>query len=137
MSWEQTFAEQALTSWKDEYALGVVSIPAILCFIPKDFSDWQGGAYYVTEGFAALSGTPWWYQVLLCTMFAHTIGVRWWRRNQYDTENPHESYLRHMGTVAPLQPPVLQLETAPTPVDQDNEGTEVPRYLGLEDAKKQ
>jgi len=33
MNWEQTFAEQAATSWKDEYTLLVVSIPAILAFI--------------------------------------------------------------------------------------------------------
>lgn len=85
MNWEMEFARQAATSLKDEYVLGVISIPAILCFIPRDFSEWQGGAYYVTEGFKALSYTPVWYQILLCSMFAATVGIRWWRRSQSDT----------------------------------------------------
>jgi hypothetical protein len=85
MSWEQTFAEQAASSWKDEYVLGVVSIPAVLCFVPEDFSKWQGGAYYVTNGFAALATTPLWYQIMFCSTFLATVGIRYWRRNQSDT----------------------------------------------------
>lgn len=85
MQWEEQMAQQAATSWKDEYVLLILSIPAWLCFIPKDFDEWQGGAYYVSEGFKALDNTPLWYQILLCTHFCATIGVRWWRRSQYDT----------------------------------------------------
>ena len=40
-------AEQAATSWKDEYTLIVVSIPAIMAFIP-------GLDVYVKDGFLAL-----------------------------------------------------------------------------------
>lgn len=85
MNWELEFAKQAASSWKDEYVLAVLSIPAILCFIPEDFREWEGGAHYVAEGFKALSLTPWWYQTLLCCVFAATFGIRWWRRQQSDT----------------------------------------------------
>ena len=85
MNWEMEFAQQAKSSWKDEYVLAVLSIPAILCFIPKDFDEWQGGAFYVSEGFAALQATPLWYQILFCSVFAATFGIRWWRRKQTDT----------------------------------------------------
>lgn len=78
MSWEQTFADAATTSWKDEYTLGVVSIPLWMCFIP-------GGDTYVTAGFGALSATPLWYQVMVQTMFYATVGIRMWRRQQSDT----------------------------------------------------
>jgi hypothetical protein len=78
MNWEMEFARQAATSWKDEYTLLVVSIPAVMAFIPSF-------AHYVAEGFAALQGTPAWYQILLGTMFGATVGVRWWRRSQSDT----------------------------------------------------
>lgn len=82
-NWEMEFARQAANSWKDEYTLGVVSIPAILAFIKTDTFN---GAEIVLEGFRALAMTPVWYQILLGTMFAATVGVRWWRRKQYDTE---------------------------------------------------
>lgn len=78
-SWEMEFARQAASSWKDEYTLIVVSIPAILCFIP-------GGDKYVTKGFEALNGTPSWYQFVFVTLYLATVGIRWWRRQQYDTE---------------------------------------------------
>jgi hypothetical protein len=77
-NWEQTFAEQAMSSWKDEYTLLVVSIPLVLCFVP-------GGQATVTAGFEALSGTPVWYQVMVQTLFYATVGIRLWRRSQYDT----------------------------------------------------
>jgi hypothetical protein len=85
MNWEMEFARQAETSHKDEYVLAVVSIPAILCFIPKDFSDWQGGAYYVAQGFDALQKTPLWYNIMLVSIFLATYGIRYWRRTQSDT----------------------------------------------------
>jgi hypothetical protein len=85
LNWEMEFARQAEGSHKDEYVLGVVSIPAILCFIPKSFEEWQGGAYYVAAGFQALQFTPLWYQIMLGSVFLATFGIRYWRRTQSDT----------------------------------------------------
>lgn len=81
-NWEMEFARQAANSWKDEYTLLVVSIPAVLAFAR---TRWFDGPQIVADGFAALSATPAWYQILLCTMFGATVGVRWWRRTQSDT----------------------------------------------------
>jgi hypothetical protein len=82
MQWEQTFAEQAASSWKDEYTLMVVSIPAILAFVRTSFLD---GPAIVSSGFVALSETPLWYQGMLISLFLATVGIRYWRRNQSDT----------------------------------------------------
>jgi len=78
MNWEMEFARQAETSWKDEYTLIVVSIPAIMAFVP-------GLTKYVTAGFGALALTPGWYQLMLVTLFFATVGIRYWRRSQSDT----------------------------------------------------
>lgn len=77
-NWEMEFARQASSSWKDEYTLIVVSIPAVLSFIP-------GGADVVARGFDALSKTPLWYQTVLITLFLASVGIRYWRRTQSDT----------------------------------------------------
>jgi len=77
-NWEMEFARQANTSWKDEYTLIVVSIPAILAFVP-------GYDGYVSHGFDALAKTPVWYQIMLVTIFFATYGIRYWRRTQSDT----------------------------------------------------
>jgi len=79
MSWEMEFARQAASSWKDEYTLLITSIPVVLCFIP-------GGAKYVHDGFSALGMTPLWYQGLVLSLFLASVGIRYWRRKQYDTE---------------------------------------------------
>lgn len=81
-NWEMEFARQAAASWKDEYTLIVVSIPAILAFFR---TKWVDGPRIVADGFAALAATPTWYQILLCSMFGATVGIRWWRRTQSDT----------------------------------------------------
>lgn len=86
LSWEMEFARQARTSWKDEYILLILSLPFILCFIPADFSTWMGGAYYVVQGLEAIDKLPVWYQLLVGIHFCATIGVRFWRKTQYDTE---------------------------------------------------
>lgn len=78
MNWEMEFAQQARSSWKDEYTLLVVSIPAVGSFIP-------GFSKYITEGFVALGATPLWYQIMLCSIFFATYGIRYWRRSQTDT----------------------------------------------------
>ena len=80
--WEMAMAEQAASSWKDEYTLGVVSLPAILCFVKTETFD---GPAIVQSGMAALSSTPLWFQTILGIMFCATVGVRWWRRSQSDT----------------------------------------------------
>lgn len=82
MNWEMEFAQQARTSWKDEYTLLVVSIPAVLAFMR---TPWFDGPAIVRDGFSALSETPLWYQGLLLTMFLATVGIRYWRRTQSDT----------------------------------------------------
>jgi len=82
-NWEMEFARQAQTSWKDEYTLLVVSIPAVFAFVR---TSWFDGPAIVAAGFAALDTTPVWYQILLGSMFAATVGIRWWRRSQFDTE---------------------------------------------------
>jgi hypothetical protein len=81
-NWEMEFARQAAASWKDEYTLLVVSIPAVLAFMR---TKWLDGPQIVADGFAALAATPTWYQILLCSMFGATVGIRWWRRTQSDT----------------------------------------------------
>ena len=81
-NWEMEFARQASASWKDEYTLLVVSIPAVLAFFR---TEWVDGPRVVADGFAALTATPTWYQILLCSMFGATVGIRWWRRTQSDT----------------------------------------------------
>lgn len=78
MNWEMEFARQAEHSWKDEFTLIVVSIPAVLAFIP-------GAAPIVAEGFAALALTPIWYQGMLVSLFFATVGIRMYRRTQSDT----------------------------------------------------
>lgn len=77
-NWEMEFAQQARTSWKDEYTLGVVSLPLVMAFV--------GYAAEVDAGFAAFSQTPVWYQLMVQAMFYATVGIRFWRRSQYDTE---------------------------------------------------
>ncbi len=77
-SWEMEFAKQAQSSWKDEYTLLVVSIPLVMAFIP-------GAAEYVHAGFKAFAETPLWYQVMVQTLFYASVGIRLWRRTQYDT----------------------------------------------------
>jgi hypothetical protein len=78
MNWEMEFARQAQSSWKDEYTLLVVSIPAIMAFVP----NWAG---YVAAGFDSLSKTPYWYQIMFTSIFLATYGIRFWRRTQSDT----------------------------------------------------
>lgn len=81
-NWEMEFARQAETSWKDEYTLLVVSIPAILAFVRL---SWLDGPAIVKAGFDALAGTPLWYQGVLISLFLATVGIRYWRRSQSDT----------------------------------------------------
>ena len=67
LAWEKEALKQS--GWKDEYWTLVLSIPAILCFIP-------GMAGHVMEGFAALQETPDWYQWAICVAIAASFGYR-------------------------------------------------------------
>lgn len=78
MNWEMAFANQAATSWKDEFELIVITVPLILCFIP-------GMDVYVHAGFAALSKTPSWYMFLVMCIYLANYGIRYWRKTQSDT----------------------------------------------------
>ncbi len=57
------------SGWKDEWFTVVLSIPAILCFIP-------GMADYVYAGFQALGVTPEWYQWAFGVAVASSFGYK-------------------------------------------------------------
>jgi hypothetical protein len=71
IKYDQTIAEGMRFSWKDEYWTLVLSIPAILCFIP-------GMADLVTTGFQALKECPDWYQWALLGAIVASFGLRTW-----------------------------------------------------------
>ena len=73
IQWEQEMAKGSVLSWKDEYWTIVLSIPAVMSFIP-------GLSPYVVEGFAALNGTPDWYQGLLMVAIGAAFGVQVWKK---------------------------------------------------------
>lgn len=56
-------------TFKDEYVLGLISIPTIMAFLGPDY------AAQVNAGFAALSTTPDWYQWLLVAIFSAASGI--------------------------------------------------------------
>lgn len=82
-NWEMEFAMQARSSLKDEYALALFSVPMVLCFIKTKNFDGPG---IVLAGFESLGKCPWWFLTIVGILFASTVGVRWWRRTQYDTD---------------------------------------------------
>lgn len=70
IDWEQTWAQQASKSWKDEYWTIILSLPAILVFIPPM-------RQHVAEGFVALDQTvPEWYIVALLSAIGAAFGLR-------------------------------------------------------------
>lgn len=56
-------------SWKDEYLIIVLTIPAILCFVP-------GAVDIVKDGFSALAMCPKWYQGCLVGAIAASFGIK-------------------------------------------------------------
>jgi hypothetical protein len=80
---EIAIGDRQAKSNKDEWVLGVLSVPAILCFIDLPLIN---GPKIVLSGFASLGEAPVWYSILLCSVFASTVGIRWWRRKQTDTD---------------------------------------------------
>ena len=61
------------SGYKDEWVLGIISIPMILSFIPSTVT-------YVEQGFEALAKTPAWYQFMITSIFMAIYGIRTWRR---------------------------------------------------------
>lgn len=75
-AWEVAALGQS--GWKDEYWTIILSIPMVMCFFPSL-------VLHVVAGFAALSGTPRWYQLLLGTAVGASFGLKmtdrvwkWW-----------------------------------------------------------
>jgi len=68
--WEKIMAHGTQNSWKDEYLVGLFSIPLILSFC----GEW--GRKTVADGFDALSTMPDWYQYTLGVIVASSFAVR-------------------------------------------------------------
>ena len=69
VKWEGKMADATVDSWKDEFALVVLLLPAILVFIP-------GMRDYVKEGFEILATLPDWYQYLLYIAISASFGIK-------------------------------------------------------------
>ena len=67
IAWEQTSINNS--GWKDEWFTILLSIPAILCFIP-------GMADFVMAGFRALDFCPEWYKWAFSIAVASSFGFR-------------------------------------------------------------
>lgn len=67
--WNKIQAQNSKDSWKDEFYVILLSIPAILSFIP-------GYDIYVKAGFSALADTPDWYKAAFLTAVAASFGVK-------------------------------------------------------------
>lgn len=70
IDWDQTMAEASKDSWKDEWILGLWSIPLILSFTGEK------GVEVVMKGFEALEKAPTWYTASLGVIVAASFGVR-------------------------------------------------------------
>ena len=70
IDWDQEMAEGSKDSWKDEWILGLWSIPLILSFTG------ERGVEIVMKGFEALDKAPTWYTASLGVIVAASFGVR-------------------------------------------------------------
>ena len=68
--WERIMAEGSQNSFKDEWLVGLFSIPLVLSFC----GEW--GRDIVSDGFTALESMPDWYQYTLGVIVAASFGVR-------------------------------------------------------------
>lgn len=68
--WERIMAQGSQNSLKDEWLVGLFSIPLVLSFC----GDW--GRDIVANGFEALETMPDWYQYTLGVIVAASFGVR-------------------------------------------------------------
>jgi len=69
VEWEKSMADATDGSWKDEFALVVLLLPAILVFLP-------GMKDYVKDGFEILASLPEWYQYLLYIAISASFGIK-------------------------------------------------------------
>ena len=69
VEWEKTMADATDGSWKDEFALIVLLLPAILVFVPSMTE-------YVRVGFEVLNTLPEWYQYLLFIAISASCGIK-------------------------------------------------------------
>tara|TARA_R100001460_G_scaffold68889_1_gene109436 strand:+ start:113 stop:508 length:396 start_codon:yes stop_codon:yes gene_type:complete len=69
VEWEKAMADATDGSWKDEFALIVLLLPAILVFIPSMTE-------YVRTGFEVLDTLPDWYQYLLFIAVSSSFGIK-------------------------------------------------------------
>ena len=67
IAWENLSIDKS--GWKDEYFTIVLSIPAVLCFIPAM-------AEYVRTGFDVLGSMPDWYQWMLGIAVGSAFGYK-------------------------------------------------------------
>jgi hypothetical protein len=67
--WNRLMAEGANSSWKDEYFVILLSVPAIMAFIP-------GMDTHVMNGFQVLKEMPEWYMYSFLTAIAASFGFR-------------------------------------------------------------
>ena len=68
--WERIMAQGSQNSLKDEWLVGLFSIPLILVFTGEK------GREIVAEGFIALESMPEWYQYTLGVIVASSFAVR-------------------------------------------------------------
>jgi hypothetical protein len=69
VEWEGKMADATSDSIKDEVALFVLLLPAVLVFIP-------GMRDHVESGFAVLATLPEWYQYLLYIAISASFGIK-------------------------------------------------------------
>ena len=69
IDWEANAIDATKGSWKDEYLTVVLTLPAILLFIP-------GLTGYIREGFEVLETLPTWYQNLLYICVTASFGIK-------------------------------------------------------------
>ena len=69
IDWEARAIDATSGSWKDEYLTVVLTLPAILLFIP-------GLTDYIREGFVVLETLPDWYQNLLYICVTASFGIK-------------------------------------------------------------
>ena len=67
--WQKLMSEGSKDSWKDEYWTVVLSVPAVMAFVPEMQP-------YVDSGFEALSKAPDWYMYSLLTAIGASFGLR-------------------------------------------------------------
>ncbi len=69
IEWEQAMAKASGDSWKDEYLVVVLTVPAILVFVP-------GMEDIIQRGFNVLSTLPDWYQNALMIAISASFGIK-------------------------------------------------------------